>query len=98
MSKKLADKLRIGIELEHKSYSTVANGNKMLKYGYTQKIVTIKKMNIPINFNISDSTSTDVLLDTSFFVATNTKIDYGKRKIKLYYGNKKCSINFYVEH
>ena len=97
MSKKLADKLCIGIELEHKSYSTVANGNKMLKYGYTQKIVTIKKMNIPINFNISDSTSTDVLLGTSFFVATNAKIDYGKRKIKLYYGDKKCSIDFYVE-
>ena len=97
MSKKLADKLHISIELEHESYSTVANGNKMLKYGYTQKIVTIKKMNIPINFNISNSISTDVLLGTSFFVAINAKIDYGKRKIKLYYGDKKCSIDFYVE-
>src|SRR5437868_7806218 len=76
MSKKLADKLHIGIELEHESYSTVANSNKMLKYRYTQKIVTIKKMNIPINFTISDSMSTDVLLGTSFFVATNAKIDY----------------------
>src|SRR5438105_3906580 len=53
MSKKLADKLHIGIELEHESYSTVANSNKILKYGYIQKIVTIKKMNILINFTIS---------------------------------------------
>ena len=37
ISKKLANKLHIGIELKYESYSIVVNSNKMLKYRYTQK-------------------------------------------------------------